>query len=321
MNRFLVKLLAPAVLIVALAAGCIAQSSSPASNPAPTANSSAQPTSSPAPPAPGPTPPADNPAPPASSPAPPTPSTAEQPFAGSWSGSFDIIAQDGSIHPDTALLILKQDGAAITGTAGPNENEQSPISLGMVTGQDIQFNIDTQGGRTMTFLLRLDDDHLKGYAGGETPDGKVTAAIDVTRLAGGKTAAPAAPSLLDEISKMDAIVFDAFNRRDLAKLKTLFTDDLEFYNDRGGLTNYQQAMDTFKKNFDSPTKVRRELADGTLEVYPVQGYGAIEIGVHRFYSTEPGQKEALSGTAKFIQVWQKKNGEWKIARVISYDHR
>jgi ketosteroid isomerase-like protein len=264
---------------MALAVVCLAQSSSPASSPAP------------------------------------------QPFTGTWSGSFNIIAPDGSIHPDTALLILKQAGAALTGTAGPNEGEQSPISSGAVNGQEIQFTIDTQGGKTMAFLLRLEGDHLKGYANGETADGKVAAAIDVTRGGAQTVASPSPPSLFDEISKMDTILFDAFNRRDLAKLKTLFTEDLEFYHDRGGLTNYQQAMDSFKKNFDSPTTVRRELVDGTLEVYPIQGYGAVEIGVHRFYSTDPGQKERLTATAKFVHVWQKKNGEWKIARVISYDHR
>jgi ketosteroid isomerase-like protein len=328
MNRFLVKLLASAALIVALATGCLAQSSSPTSSPAPPINSptpptpiAAPPTSSPTPPVPIAAPPTSSPTPPANSPAQPTSSPAPQSFTGNWMGSFNIFAPDGSIHPDTALLVLKQEGSAITGTAGPNEGEQSPISVGTVTGQEIQFTIDTHGGRTMEFLLSLEDDHLKGYASGEAPDGKVTAAIDVTRVSDGKTTAPPAPSLFDEISKMDAIVFDAFNRRDLDKLKTLFTEDLEFYHDRGGLTNYQQNMDTFKKHFDDPTKVRRELVDGSLEVYPIEGYGAVEIGVHRFYSTDPGQKEKLTATAKFIHVWQKKNGEWKIARVISYDHR
>jgi ketosteroid isomerase-like protein len=303
MNRFQLKSPIPAVLIVALAAGCLAQSSSPTSSPAPPINS---------------------PVPSTPSAAPLTSSPAPQPFTGNWSGSFDITATDGTVHPDTALLILKQEGTAVTGTAGPNESEQSPISAGMITGHEIQFTIDMQGGKTMAFLLRLEGDHLKGYASGETADGKVTAAINVTRVGGGSAqavASPSVPSLFDEISRMDAIVFDAFNRRDLAKLKTLFAEDLEFYQDRAGLTNYQQAMDSFKKNFDSPTMVRRELADGTLEVYPVQGYGAVEIGVHRFYSTDPGQKEKLTATAKFVHVWQKKNGEWKIARVVSYDHR
>ncbi len=34
----------------------------------------------------------------------------------------------------------------------------------------------------------------------------------------------------------------------------------------------------------------------------------------------PGHEEIGVGEAKFITVWQFKNGEWKVARVISYDH-
>lgn len=29
-----------------------------------------------------------------------------------------------------------------------------------------------------------------------------------------------------------------------------------------------------------------------------------------------GQKEKLDGIGKFVQIWQKKEGEWKISRVI-----
>jgi hypothetical protein len=46
-------------------------------------------------------------------------------------------------------------------------------------------------------------------------------------------------------------------------------------------------------------------------------YGAVEIGVHRFY--HPDDKGNV-GEAKFIHVWQNRDGAWKITRVISYDH-
>jgi hypothetical protein len=39
--------------------------------------------------------------------------------------------------------------------------------------------------------------------------------------------------------------------------------------------------------------------------------------VHRF--THPGLDNEL-GEAKFITLWQNKNGVWKVTRVISYDH-
>jgi ketosteroid isomerase-like protein len=249
-------------------------------------------------------------------------STVKQNVSGKWSGSFDMTAPDGSIQHDTAVLILKQDGSAVTGSVGQSEDKQTEITDGKADGPQIQFTMDTHRGMSMIFHLRMESDHLKGDADGETPGGKVSAKVDAIRVSG-HVSPPPSPSqeLFDEVSHMDSILFTAFNRRDLDKLKTLFTEDLEFYHDLGGLTSYQQTMDSFKRTFEGSITVRRELVEGTLEVYPIKDYGAVEIGVHRFYSTDTGQKEKLTATAKFVHVWQKKNGEWKISRVVSYDHR
>jgi ketosteroid isomerase-like protein len=169
----------------------------------------------------------------------------------------------------------------------------------------------------MDFRLHLEGDHLKGEA-----SGVMVGRIDTTRVKKqGNTALSPPSGLFKEISDMDGALFAAFNRRDLEAVKKFFAEDLEFYHDKDGLTGYQQNIASFKKHFESPTLVRRELVDGTLEVYPLHGFGAVEIGVHRFYSTEPGQGEKLTATAKFVHVWQKTDGQWKISRVISYDHR
>jgi hypothetical protein len=54
-------------------------------------------------------------------------------------------------------------------------------------------------------------------------------------------------------------------------------------------------------------------------VYPIATYGAVEIGVHRFH--HPGHEDTEGvGEAKFIQLWQQKDGAWKLTRVISFDH-
>lgn len=118
---------------------------------------------------------------------------------------------------------------------------------------------------------------------------------------------------------MDSILFTAFNTRDVIKFGTLFTKDLEFYHDKGGLTNYEYTMNFMKdvagnKNND----LKRELVKGSLEVYPIPGYGAMEIGAHTFCHMENKKKDC--GTFKFVHIWQKKNGEWKISRIVSYDH-
>jgi len=78
-----------------------------------------------------------------------------------------------------------------------------------------------------------------------------------------------------------------------------------------------QIVDAIKNNLCG--KVKRELVPGTLEVYPLAGYGAVEIGVHRFLHPW-GQDHGIVGEAKFIHVWRYKDGMWEITRVISVDH-
>lgn len=123
--------------------------------------------------------------------------------------------------------------------------------------------------------------------------------------------------LFRTIASLDTALFDSYNSCDLQKFKTFFTDDVEFYHDQGGLTVGAQTL-TEQVNNNICGKARRELVAGTLQVYPMHGYGAVETGVHRFY--QPGKGNEPTGEAKFIHLWQKKDGAWKITRVISYDH-
>ena len=126
--------------------------------------------------------------------------------------------------------------------------------------------------------------------------------------------------LIKTIVHMDSVLFHAFNTCDVNTSKSLFTEDLEFYHDAGGLTNHAQNVNSILQRCSRETKVRRELVKGSLEVFPIKDFGAIQIGSHRFYYTEKGQDEKLDGTFKFVHIWKNTNGSWKIARVISYDH-
>src|SRR5271156_4501524 len=102
--------------------------------------------------------------------------------------------------------------------------------------------------------------------------------------------AQAAPDpLFQTIQALDAKLFDAYNHCDLEKFGSLLADDLEFYHDKSGLTSGRQALVEGVKN-NICGKVTRELVPGTLEVYPIANYGAVEIGVHRFH--HPGDKGA-----------------------------
>jgi hypothetical protein len=116
-------------------------------------------------------------------------------------------------------------------------------------------------------------------------------AVPVARVDAHSRQSAAPPDeLFRTIASLDGAVFDAYNRCDLEKFGTFFTDDLEFYHDRTGLTRSRQSVVEAVKN-NICGKVCRELVPGTLEVYPLDGYGAVEIGVHRFYppNAEPGQ--------------------------------
>lgn len=127
-------------------------------------------------------------------------------------------------------------------------------------------------------------------------------------------------NLKDTIARMDSIFFKAFNNCDTLTSKEMFTTDLEFYHDHGGLTGYEQNMASIRNRCSQDYHVRRELVQGSLEVYPIKNFGAIQIGSHRFYYTPKGGKEKLDGTFRFVHVWKNENGRWKIARVISFDH-
>ena len=125
-------------------------------------------------------------------------------------------------------------------------------------------------------------------------------------------------TLYKTIGHMDSVMFNAFNTQNLEVLKSVFAENLEFYHDKGGLTNYSTSMENFKKVFQNNPGLHRELVKGTLEVYPIPGYGAVEMGEHRFSHMENGKEEVA--VFKFTHVWQFKNNEWKATRVVSVGH-
>ncbi|WP_303310797.1 nuclear transport factor 2 family protein [Hymenobacter sp. BT730] len=131
---------------------------------------------------------------------------------------------------------------------------------------------------------------------------------------------PVDAQLYRTIARQDSLMFVAFNQHDVEKLQTFFAEDLEFYHDKGGLANFQQTMQGFRNMFDQnkTTGLNRQLVPGTLEVYPINGYGAVETYQHRFCHVENGKDDC--GTFKNMMVWRLKDGQWKVTRVVSYGH-
>jgi hypothetical protein len=129
---------------------------------------------------------------------------------------------------------------------------------------------------------------------------------------------PPSDTLYRQIAKMDSVLFTAFNNRDMETFKKIFAEDLEFYHDKGGLTDYAYTVQSFKNTIARNDGLKRTLVKGSLEVYPIKDYGAIQIGAHTFCHLENGKDDC--GTFKFVHIWKRIGDEWKIVRVVSYDH-
>ncbi|MNK03768.1 hypothetical protein D3C87_216210 [compost metagenome] len=124
---------------------------------------------------------------------------------------------------------------------------------------------------------------------------------------------PASAELYHTIAKMDSIYFDTYNRCKIAQMDSLTADDIEFYHDRGGFSHSKkELLASIQKNICG--KVTRILTPGSMEVYEIPGYGAVQFGYHSFRNiNEPGE----SHPSKFVTLWRLKNGQWQITRVIS----
>jgi hypothetical protein len=124
--------------------------------------------------------------------------------------------------------------------------------------------------------------------------------------------------LVRTITALDSALFASYNRCELDTFASFWASDTEFYHDQSGLTlGVQKLTDAVRTNICG--KVRRQLVPGTLEVYIMHGYGALETGIHRFYPADPDQVEAM-GEARFILLWHRRDSGWKITRSVSYDH-
>jgi hypothetical protein len=129
------------------------------------------------------------------------------------------------------------------------------------------------------------------------------------------------------ILEKDSLFWQAYNACATEQLGAYISDDVEFYHDKGGITEGLAALAASMKNNlcnNSGFRIRREAVPGTVRVFPLQRsgeiYGAIMSGDHYFYVSETGKKERREGLAKFTHLWLLKDGSWKMSRILSYDH-
>jgi len=119
--------------------------------------------------------------------------------------------------------------------------------------------------------------------------------------------------LYNTIARLDSVYFNAYNTSKEKVIDSLTSEDLEFYHDRAGLsTSKADNLASLRKYIFG--KVTRTLTPGSLEVYEIPNYGAVEFGYHSFHNiAEPGESQP----SKFVVIWQKKGEQWQLTRVIS----
>ena len=102
-------------------------------------------------------------------------------LTGKWTGTFITSdTADGSTREQSIEMNLTHKGKELTGTAGPNAQRQWAISKGIVAGDKVTFQVQSDGP-LISFALTYAKDRLIGEASGEEGGRKVSAKVDAGR--------------------------------------------------------------------------------------------------------------------------------------------
>jgi hypothetical protein len=140
---------------------------------------------------------------------------------------------------------------------------------------------------------------------------------------------PENQELFDLIQEKDSLLFQiGFNQIDTLQAAVLTSQDFEFYHYEHGVTDTKSAFIININGIrDLPFKTCRTLVKGSKEVFPLYKdnsqvlYGSIQNGTHDFYQQNEGEDARKTNTARFTHLWIIENGDWKLKRVLSYDHQ
>lgn len=135
------------------------------------------------------------------------------------------------------------------------------------------------------------------------------------------------PLYLD-LKETDSLLFEGvFNNCDFTILEYLIAEDFEFYHDENGIQYREGFIQSLRESIcsDPNFKPIRKLEESSLEVFRMKNegdtYGAIQKGIHYFYIKEPNKKMYLTNIAKFTHLWIEDKGQWKLSRILSFDHQ
>ncbi|MBB6372291.1 serine hydrolase [Chryseobacterium shigense] len=132
-------------------------------------------------------------------------------------------------------------------------------------------------------------------------------------------------ALYKTILAKDSLLFDVgFNTCNIKQYENLLSENLKFYHDKDGISSKTKFLNDLKNGLcknPETRQVKRVLMKNSTEVFPLYKngnlYGAVQNGTHMFYenpSSEPG-------VAKFSNVWELENGEWKLTTSLSFNHQ
>jgi hypothetical protein len=91
---------------------------------------------------------------------------------GKWRGSLEFTNDNGESRKGSAFLDLKQEGSAVTGTAGPNETESHQLRNGKFENNKLTFTVAADEAM-MKAELTLEGDELKGQVTRDGGGGRV----------------------------------------------------------------------------------------------------------------------------------------------------
>jgi D-alanyl-D-alanine carboxypeptidase len=205
---------------------------------------------------------------------------------------------------------------SVRGNAAPLTWERNlPLSYDLASGQ-------WQGRVQLTVRdgVPLEFKYLKGEQQWETTPNRVLLLTEgqQAQRADLFNQDEAMVALRQEVLAADERLFDAYNRRDLAGMAAVFSERLEFFHDKGGLSNYADNLRAFENIFKTNAPVRRDRVAAGQEVFPIGKFGAFHSGSHRFCLTAR-QPESCQ-TYRYANVWERTPQGLRLLRVVSYDH-
>jgi uncharacterized protein (TIGR02246 family) len=110
-----------------------------------------------------------------------------------------------------------------------------------------------------------------------------------------------------EIEAMNVRWMELFNKGDFAGVASLYTDDATAFPPGSGMVKGRPAIEAMWKTMAEQVSDPKVT---TLDVKPLGQFAVREIGTFSLKTKAPAPREL---TGKYVVVWEKVGGDWKLA--------